>query len=138
MLRLVGEREVVRVVVDQHGTPTAATDIADAVLSVAIRLMRPEPVFGIFHLTNSGRTTWHGFASRIFENIAARGRRVPRLEPITTAEYPTPARRPAMSVLDCGKIAAAYGIYLRGWEEALDQVLPGLLEQQMPVARGAA
>jgi dTDP-4-dehydrorhamnose reductase len=137
MLRLGAERDVVRVVADQHGTPTAADDIADAVLCVAVRLTQPEPAFGTFHLTNSGRTTWYGFASRIFAAMAARGGRVPRLEAITTAEYPTPARRPAMSVLDCGKLAGTYGIRLRAWEEALDQVLSPLLGNRMAVARGA-
>jgi dTDP-4-dehydrorhamnose reductase len=136
MLRLCAERDVVRVVADQHGTPTAAADIADAVLSVTVRIMRDKPAFGTFHLTNSGRTTWYGFASRIFATIAARGRKVPRLEAITTAEYPTPARRPAMSVLDCGKIAGAYGIRLRSWEGALEEVLSPLLEDRISVARG--
>jgi dTDP-4-dehydrorhamnose reductase len=136
MLRLGIERDVVRVVADQHGTPTAAADIADAVLGIAVRLTQAEPVFGTFHLTNSGRTTWYGFASRIFSAMASRGARVPRLEAITTAEYPTPARRPAMSVLECGKLAGAYGIRLRAWEEALDQVLSSLLGNRMAVARG--
>ena len=137
MLRLAAGRDLVRVIGDQHGTPTAASDVADAVLALAARLMRAEAVFGTFHLTNSGHTTWYGFASRIFETLAARGRGVPPLEAITTAEYRTPARRPAMSVLDCSKIAALYGIRLRPWAEALDQVLPELLKQR-PFARGAA
>src|SRR5262245_62749458 len=67
MLRLGTERDVIKVVADQHGTPTAATDIADVIFLVTIRILQAEPTFGTFHLTNSGRTTWYGFASRIFE-----------------------------------------------------------------------
>jgi dTDP-4-dehydrorhamnose reductase len=135
MLRLGAERDILRLVVDQHGTPTAATDIADVIFFVIVRILQTEPKFGTFHLTNSGRTTWYGFASRIFEIIAARGAKIPRLEAITTSEYPTPARRPAMSVLDCEKLASAYGIRLRAWEDALEQVLPCSVEKQARIER---
>ena len=130
MLRLARERDVVRVVADQHGTPTSAADIADATFAILAR--SPDAArFGTFHLTNSGRTTWHGFAEAIFAGLARRGVRIPRLEAITTAEYPTPAQRPAMSVLDGGKIERVYGLRPRSWEAALDDTLETLLAAEL-------
>lgn len=112
MLRLASERPSLRVVADQRGSPSSAADIAAAILRIAAAPKR----WGTFHFTGGGETTWHGFAEAI-----VRGR-VP-VEPIATADYPTPARRPANSVLDCGKIAAAYGIVGRPWQVALGEVL---------------
>ena len=130
MLRLARERDVVRVVADQHGTPTSAVDIVDATFAI---LAKPPDAarFGTFHLTNSGRTTWHGFAEAIFAGLARRGVRIPRLEAIITAEYPTPARRPAMSVLDGGKVERAYGLRPRSWQAALDDTLETLLAAEL-------
>lgn len=131
MLRLARERDVVRVVADQHGTPTSAADIADATFAILAKLQDANARFGTFHLTNSGRTTWHGFAEAIFAKLARRSGRAPRLEAITTADYPTPARRPALSVLDCSKIERAYGIRLRPWEGALNDAIELLLAAEM-------
>jgi dTDP-4-dehydrorhamnose reductase len=131
MARLAREREVVGVVADQHGTPTAAADLADALLAILPRLQKQDAAFGTFHLTNAGRTTWHGFAAAIFAGLARQGGRVPRLEAIGTADYPTPARRPAMSVLDCRKIADAYGVKLRPWQEAVEATLEVLLGREL-------
>ncbi|HEX5320013.1 MAG TPA: sugar nucleotide-binding protein, partial [Stellaceae bacterium] len=86
---------------------------AAAILRIAAA---PTKRWGTFHFTGGGETTWHGFAEAIVAG------RVP-VEPIATADYPTPARRPANSVLDCGKIAAAYGIVGRPWQVALGEVL---------------
>jgi dTDP-4-dehydrorhamnose reductase len=135
MLRLARERDVVRVVADQHGTPTSAADVANAIRALLPRLHDPDAAFGTFHLANSGRTTWHEFAEAIFVHLARSGSRVPRLEAIATSDYPTPARRPAMSVLDCQKIARVYGIKLRPWQDALDATLASLLAPAL--ARGA-
>lgn len=135
MLRLARERDMVRVVADQHGTPTSAADLADATLALLPKLQAAHASFGTFHLTNSGRTTWHGFAQAIFAGLARKGLRAPGLEAITTADYPTPARRPAMSVLDCGKIERIYGLRLRPWEAAVDEALDALLAAEME--RGA-
>jgi dTDP-4-dehydrorhamnose reductase len=126
MLRLAGERDLVRVVSDQRGTPTSASDLAAAIFAIIARLSEDHRAFGTFHLTNSGATTWHGVAAHIFAWLAANGRAAPRLEAITTAEYPTPAARPSYSILDCGRISQAYGIALRPWENALDDILGGL------------
>jgi dTDP-4-dehydrorhamnose reductase len=131
MLRLARERDLVRVVADQHGTPTSAADLADATLAILAQLPNANAAFGTFHLTNSGRTTWHGFAEAIFAGLARRGGRAPRLEAITTADYPTPAQRPAMSVLDCAKIERAYGIGLQPWQAALDETMEKLLAAEM-------
>jgi dTDP-4-dehydrorhamnose reductase len=135
MVRLARERDLVRVVADQHGTPTSAADIADAIFAIVAKLDEAAAPFGTFHLTNSGRTTWHGFAQAIFAGLDRKGHRLPRLEAITAAEYPTPARRPAMSVLDCGKIERSYGIRLRAWETAVADVLEAQLAAEME--RGA-
>jgi dTDP-4-dehydrorhamnose reductase len=131
MLRLARERDVVRVVADQHGTPTAAADIAQAIFALLPKLGAPDAAFGTFHLTNCGRTTWHGFAEAIFAELKERGLPAPRLEAITTADYPTPAQRPAMSVLDGSKLERAYGLRLRPWQAALRETMDALLAAEM-------
>ncbi len=122
MLRLASERPSLRVVADQHGSPTAAAEIAAAVIAIAAKIGAGEGRWGVFHFTGAGATTWHGFAEAI---VALAGKTVP-VAPITTAEYPTPARRPANSVLDCTKIAATYGVGLRPWRDALAEVIAEL------------
>lgn len=125
MLRLGGEREVVRVVDDQEGSPSYAGDAADAIARIAEAVLSDprEPRWGTFHFANAGSTTWHGLAQAIFAEAAALGRRVPRLEPITTADYPTPARRPAYSVLDTGKLRDVFGFEPAPWQEAVKRCL---------------
>jgi dTDP-4-dehydrorhamnose reductase len=131
MLRLAATREKVQVVDDQHGAPTAAFDLAGAILDLVDRLSpapRDRDTGGIYHLANEGETTWHGFATAIFAGWARRGRRVPALEAITTAQYPTPARRPANSRLDGNKIARVFGLRLPPWQSALERCLDELAE----------
>jgi dTDP-4-dehydrorhamnose reductase len=126
MLRLGRERDLLRVVDDQRGSPSFAGDLADALLVLARRLRDetlPEEAYGTFHYTGGGAVTWHGFAERIFDIAAPQLGRRPTVEPITTAEYPTPAKRPANSVLDCSKIARIHGIMQRPWQEALQEML---------------
>jgi len=122
MLRLGGERDVLRVVADQHGTPTAARDLAAALAAIALRddLMERQ---GVYHYANRGETTWCGFARAIFARSAARGGPSPTVMPITTAEFPTPARRPANSRLDTGRIERDLGILPWQWEDALAAVM---------------
>lgn len=106
MLRLMAERDQLRVVADQIGTPTHATGLAEAIWSLAARDAR-----GIFHHTDSGAASWYDFAVAIQEEALARGlltREIP-VEPIATADYPTPATRPAYSVLDKSATAALIG-----------------------------
>ncbi|PAX09747.1 dTDP-4-dehydrorhamnose reductase [Sphingomonas lenta] len=128
MLRVGAERPQLRVVADQHGSPTSAPDLAAALARVAIRMADdPAAPAGLFHFANAGPTTWHGFAGAIFEAAAARGGPSPALEAITTANYPTPARRPANSLLSTARIEAEYGIRPRPWREALDDILDELI-----------
>jgi dTDP-4-dehydrorhamnose reductase len=126
MLRLAAERPRLRVVADQIGSPTAAADIAAAIVAVAARISAGSGVWGTFHLVNAGAVSWHGFAEAIFSLAAPWRGPSPEIAAITTAEYPTPARRPANSVLQCSRIAAAYGIVPRTWREALADVIAEL------------
>jgi dTDP-4-dehydrorhamnose reductase len=126
MLRLSREREELRVVADQHGAPTFADDLADAVARMLPRLAAApagDAAFGTFHLTGAPYTTWHGFTAEILAGLDARGHRVPRLAAITTAEYPTRAARPADSRLDCGRIARVHGIAPADWRRSLARAL---------------
>ncbi|MFC7737007.1 dTDP-4-dehydrorhamnose reductase [Roseomonas sp. GCM10028921] len=130
MLRLGAERESLSVVDDQHGAPTFAHDLADAIARLIPGLAAApagSEAFGIFHLTGTPWTTWHGFAAAIFERAAQRGRRVPRLVPITSADHPTPARRPADARLDCGRIARVHGIQPADWRCSLSHCLDALI-----------
>ena len=128
MLRLAATREKIGVVDDQHGAPTAASDLADAILDLIDRLAaaRDRDTGGIYHLAAEGETTWYGFAGAIFAGWTRRGRRVPALEAITTAQYPTAARRPANSRLDCSKIARVFGLRLPPWRSSLERCLDEL------------
>jgi dTDP-4-dehydrorhamnose reductase len=126
MLSLAGARDEIRVVADQFGCPTYAPDIAIAVVTLARNLVnQPEnnELRGIFHLCGTGETNWAGFASAIFESLRAQGKKAPVVVPITTAEYPTPAHRPANSRLDCGKLARFHGVRLPPWRESLEECL---------------
>jgi dTDP-4-dehydrorhamnose reductase len=125
MLRLGAERERLRVVADQVGTPTSAALIADATARV---IAHPSRASGTWHLTASGQASWHGFAEAIFAGAVARGLlpRAPLVEAISTAEYPTPAARPAYSVLDTGRLQRDFGIAPPHWRDGLDQALDAL------------
>ncbi|MFO8003982.1 dTDP-4-dehydrorhamnose reductase [Thioalkalivibrio sp.] len=132
MLRLGRERDSLRVVDDQHGCPTFAGDLADAVLAIAARLRAgdlPAQGWGTFHCTGSGHTSWCGFAREIFAQVASRWDRIPEVQGIASSDYPTPARRPANSVLDCSRLEHAYGIRLRDWRPALTEMLDATLAQ---------
>ncbi len=141
MLRLGAERPVLRVVADQTGSPTSAADIAAAIGTVVQRLAAGNTNWGTYHFTGGGAVTWHGFAEAIFE-LAARSNATgrgppPVVEAITTAEYPTPARRPANSVLDCTRIAEAFGIVPLPWRAALAEVLAELKPRPIPAGNNA-
>lgn len=127
MLRLMREREEIGVVADQTGAPTWSRLIAEATAVLVARCMDDGgPIFegrgGLYHLTCGGQTTWFGFAAAIRQQALALGLlREPcaRVKPIATAEYPTPARRPAFSVLDCGKLRDDFAVEVPDWEHAL-------------------
>jgi dTDP-4-dehydrorhamnose reductase len=123
---------LLRVVADQRGAPTFAGDLADAILAIADKITqtgwRPE-YRGIFHAAAGGETTWHGFASEIFAEAARQGYHPPEVQPITTADWPTPARRPADSRLDCGKLAQVFNTHLPDWRKNLPGVVAELLRK---------
>jgi len=120
MQRLARERESLRVVADQHGCPTYAGHIAEVVLALAARLGDGATNWGTYHYCDSPATTWHGFTEAIVAQAKAREAvRVQTVTPITTADYPTPAARPANSVLDCGRIRECFGIEPKPWAAGL-------------------
>ena len=128
MLRVGAERDVLRVVDDQCGSPTSAADLAHALMTIAVRLVEDAAApTGIFHFSNEGAVSWAGFATEIFRQSAARGGPSPRVEPIATADYPTFARRPANSLLSHDAIRVAYGIDPRPWQAALGDILDKLI-----------
>jgi len=120
MLRLASERDELRVVDDQHGSPTSASDLASALLVAAARISADASVSGTYHFCNSGITTWHGFAQEIFET---RGGVKPRITAISTEDFPTPARRPAYSALDTSTFTRRFATTPRPWPDALADIL---------------
>ncbi|WP_457805294.1 dTDP-4-dehydrorhamnose reductase [Stenotrophomonas maltophilia] len=122
MLRVGAERDALRVVADQIGTPTPAALIADV---TAQALQHPDQLSGTWHLTANGQTSWHGFAEAIFAEALSTGVLVkaPTVEAIPSSEYPTPARRPAWSVLDNRKLQQDFGIVLPTWQDGLKRVM---------------
>jgi len=131
MLRLARERDELRVVNDQSGNPTSANDIAAALLAIARKVhagsLRNSG--GIFHLTAQGKTTWCGFAREIMRLAACVGHRSVPVVPIKTAEYPTPAKRPANSQLDCAKLRRTLGVTLPHWQGSLPIVVGRLVAE---------
>lgn len=125
MLRLAKTRERVGVVADQWGAPTFAPHIADGVLAVA-RGLAAGGEAGVFHMSAADHCTWADFAEAIFAGARARGGPAAAVERLTTDQYPTPARRPPNSRLDCAKIAAAYGVRLPTWRAGLDVCLDAI------------
>lgn len=128
MLRLAETRDELRVVDDQRGCPTSATDIAHTLLTIAGRLIEDgNAPSGTYHFVNAGEASWCEFAREIFVQAETHGRKPPRVEAITTADYPTPARRPANSRLDTHKLARDFGVTARPWRTAAAEVVDALL-----------
>jgi len=130
MLRLASDRDAVRVVADQHGAPTYAPDIAEGIVAVARTALtgsRSGDWRGVFHMTGGGETTWAGFAEAVFAESASLGGPSARVEPISTADYPTPARRPANSRLDNSKFRAAFAHALPDWRDGVGRCVRALL-----------
>jgi dTDP-4-dehydrorhamnose reductase len=132
MLRLGVERDEVRVVADQIGSPTGAADIAETIAQLSMHFLNPQAnnavASGIYHFTNSGVASWYDFAVAIFEEARALGvtLKCDRVVPITTQDYPTPATRPAYSVLSCQKISTVLDACPQHWRQALRQMLTEL------------
>ncbi|MET0429627.1 MAG: dTDP-4-dehydrorhamnose reductase [Microvirga sp.] len=127
MLRLAADRDELRVVADQRGCPTSTLDLAEAILHAAARIRDGQADFGTYHLAGQGVTTWHGFASRIVAAQAPLTGRTPRVVPITTPEYPTPAKRPANSELDSRLFAQTFGYTAKPWEDRTDEAVRALV-----------
>ncbi|WP_217573785.1 dTDP-4-dehydrorhamnose reductase [Mesorhizobium sp. GbtcB19] len=125
MLRLAAGRDEISVVADQWGNPTSAPDIAEAILRAAAVLGGRDKgaAFGVYHLAGSGETNWSGFARHILETSRALGGPHARIRDITTADYPTKARRPANSRLSSAKFAAAFGWTAPDWRESTAAVV---------------
>ena len=130
MLRLARERDEVGVVDDQRGSPTSALDLASAIVMVATRLRSDtDPTLrGVFHAVNAGEASWAEFARAIFEASKGCGGPATRVRPISTAEYPTLAARPANSRLNCSLLSARYGIELGHWQKAIPPVVGRIVQ----------
>jgi dTDP-4-dehydrorhamnose reductase len=122
IVRLAQARDELRVVADQHGCPTSTRDLADAILRLAPRLIATDEGRGTYHYAGSGVTTWHEFASRIVAAQAPLTGRKPTVVAITTADYPTAARRPPNSTLDCSSFALVFGFSPRSWVAETDEI----------------
>jgi dTDP-4-dehydrorhamnose reductase len=125
MLNAAKKTSQLRVVADQRGCPTAAADLAAAILAIADRLADgwdAEPA-GVYHAAGSGETTWHGLAEAVFARAERHGLARPAVAAIATADWPTPARRPPDSRLDCGKLQRAFGLRLPDWRDSVDRTV---------------
>lgn len=128
MLRLAGTRPEISVVDDQIGNPTFAPHLADAILAIASRIESGADVqWGLYHAAGSGDVTWCGLARETFAASARHTGPTASVKAITTAEYPTPARRPANSRLDCGRLAAAFGVRLPPWQDGVEACVSALV-----------
>lgn len=127
MMRLAREREQLRVVDDQFGCPTWCRMIAQGTAVAVSNCLRSRELrqssTGVYHLAASGHTTWRGFAQAIIDRMPAEGRKCSHVDPISTSQYPLPAKRPAFSVLDCSKLEKVFGVRLPEWRSSLEQVL---------------
>ncbi|QTA83064.1 dTDP-4-dehydrorhamnose reductase [Desulfonema limicola] len=129
MIRLGKERDELNVVADQYGCPTCAADLARAVLSTAAHIHdKKETIWGTYHYCGKGITSWHGFTEAILEYA---GQHIPlktkKVNAITTAEYPTPAKRPSYSALDCTRIQENFGISQESWKESLKKTIDKII-----------
>jgi dTDP-4-dehydrorhamnose reductase len=127
MLRVGAQRDRLQVVDDQVGCPTAAADIAAALIAIADRIARGDGRFGTYHFCGDEAVSWHGFATAIFDLAAAHWGRRPEVARITSDQWPTPAQRPANSVLDCAALARDYGIPAADWRSSLRTIVAALL-----------
>jgi dTDP-4-dehydrorhamnose reductase len=135
VLRLARERDELRIVADQRGCPTATADLAAAVLHIVPYLDAGKPVWGTYHVAGTGVTSWYEFASEIVEAQSAATGRHPPVIPITTAEYPTKAARPANSELDSSRFFSTFGFRAAPWRERTRQAVAALLGGRLENAK---
>ncbi len=126
MLRLANDRDRLTIVADQRGCPTATRDIAEGLLAAAEALKGDAAKAGTYHLAGTGVTTWFDFASEIIARAAPLTGKQPEMAPITTADYPTPARRPANSELSSELFATTFGFRAAPWQQRVAEVVEAL------------
>ena len=132
MLSAGQKNPTLRVVADQHGCPTSAPDLAEAIVSIAAQLADggwQDRYGGIFHAAGTGATTWHGLAIATFEAATRHGMNTPAVEPLTTDQWPTRAKRPANSRLDCEKLYHTFGLRLPPWRDGLNRTVDAIFSQ---------
>lgn len=125
MLRLAQNRPELGVVVDQIGAPTYAGDIADTIINILSQLEDEDDArYGVYHYSGLPYVSWHEFAQQIFAAAVEQNiiKKTPKINPITTEEYPTAAKRPEFSMLDCSKIKKNFGILPSNWQVALNDL----------------
>ena len=137
VLSLAKKKEKIRVVNDQYGSPTSAADLAAALLQIADRIAKRSTIsWGTYHYSGQGITTWHKFAENILNMASSKASiQIPQVEPITTAEYPTKAARPAYSALDCRRIAKDFGIHPKPWKQSLKATINRIFSDSEPDER---
>ena len=135
VLRLADAGDPLRIVADQRGCPTPAVELARAIATIGRRIVLGEGAWGTFHLAGQPPASWYDLAHAI---VAARGGPTTEVRPITTAEYPPPARRPPHSVLDCGRITAAYGITPPDWRASLPELVAAAAPAAVPARISAS
>ncbi|PVE21376.1 dTDP-4-dehydrorhamnose reductase [Microvirga sp. KLBC 81] len=132
ILKLAAARDELLIVADQHGSPTSAHDIADGIVAVCRNILKSpsdESLRGVFHMAGTGYTTWADFATQIVEEAARRGGRKVAVKAIGTADYPTPAKRPANSRLDCSKLFQTHKVKLQDWQTSLTDCIARLMQE---------
>ncbi len=135
VLRLANERDELTMVADQFGCPTATADIAEAILQLAPHLVMNPEVCGTYHFAGTGQTSWHGFAAAIVAYQRPFTGRDPRVVAITTAGYPSAARRPKNSTLDCTRFQMIFGHSAPPWQERVAETVDLLLRTVPAAAR---
>ncbi|MDQ6960045.1 MAG: dTDP-4-dehydrorhamnose reductase [Mariprofundaceae bacterium] len=122
MLRLAAEREELGIVADQHGCPTSSAELARGIMRV---LETDHDIWGAFHFCQPEPTTWYGFAVAIFDEAKQQGisLKIKQVKPLVTSDYPTPAARPANSVMDCSRFESTFDFQIRSWRESLSEVI---------------
>lgn len=132
MLYLAADRDEIGVVSDQRGNPTSALDIADGILAVATNLAadRDPTLRGVFHMAGAGEASWAEFAEAIFAVSANLNGPTARVRPISTSEYPTPAKRPGNSRLETSKLSRIHGVRLPDWRTSMKRVVTRLLQSR--------
>ena len=134
MLKLARQRDELRIVNDQIGAPTSSESLARGTVDVLRQVLATQAAdakFGTYHMTAAGETSWFGFAKEIFSQASAK-LSVPRLHAIASSEYPTAARRPLNSRLNCDKLKSSFGLLMPQWQDCLASTMLRLAQENHP------